>query len=420
MGKDDRSEGGGKMTMTTDMTQRQEEKIAWLADLFLCGQKLYLWSFDDERRLLWTSCPEGSPLIGLPLLSALLSEALSPEISKPLLLMDSLSMNWIACPAPSQRKVFVMGPFLTREFSVKQTIRQLDQMHYTIADRPRLMRALLAIPTFPQNTALQYGAMLQYCISGNRIEASDFHYYSTAERQPNAPSGPMAAFNTYGSAEEEYSAEQQLLLAVENGNPDYGIVKNRLIDTSMGTLFNRLGELRRFKNYVIVFTAMCARAAIRGGLDAETAFSLCGDYMVDTENASDLSELQQISSAMLDDYVRRVNEIRSSAGVSAAIRVCCHYIDLHLGEKLTLENIARRIGYDSEYLGKKFKKEMGVGISAYIKTRRIEQAKILLRSTGRSIADISSELGFRSQSHFSDAFLRVVGKRPGAYRESMD
>jgi AraC family transcriptional regulator len=48
--------------------------------------------------------------------------------------------------------------------------------------------------------------------------------------------------------------------------------------------------------------------------------------------------------------------------------------------------------------------------------RRIERAKDLLRSTDLPVVDVAFAVGFSSQSHLSNWFLRMVGVSPAAYR----
>ena len=91
---------------------------------------------------------------------------------------------------------------------------------------------------------------------------------------------------------------------------------------------------------------------------------------------------------MYDDFIQRVHKIKQAEHISSAVHSCCNYIDLHLGEKLSLKTISTDTGYDEYYLAQKFKK-MGITISQYIKKKRVECAKVLLQSTTKSIQETS-------------------------------
>ena len=76
-------------------------------------------------------------------------------------------------------------------------------------------------------------------------------------------------------------------------------------------------------------------------------------------------------------------------------------------------------GYSAFHLSRKFKREMGVSISAYIKFTRIERSKVLLTATDEPVHSIAARLRYCSSSHFSSAFQDVVGKKPQEYRREM-
>lgn len=89
---------------------------------------------------------------------------------------------------------------------------------------------------------------------------------------------------------------------------------------------------------------------------------------------------------------------------------------MHLEESLNLKGLADRVGYTEYYLPRKFKQEMNVNVSDYIRQTRVERAKVLLTTTNLPIAEIAERLRFSSSSHFSDSFRKLTGMLPQAYR----
>lgn len=69
------------------------------------------------------------------------------------------------------------------------------------------------------------------------------------------------------------------------------------------------------------------------------------------------------------------------------------------------------------YLMRLFKEETGLSPHAYINQLRIHKAKEMIES-GEPLLQISYELGFTDQSHFSKTFLKVTGVNPLKYIES--
>jgi len=63
-----------------------------------------------------------------------------------------------------------------------------------------------------------------------------------------------------------------------------------------------------------------------------------------------------------------------------------------------------------------FKKVTGQTFHTYLQRLRVARAQALLSTSDKSIADISTMLGFCSQSHFGRTFTTLVGLTPLAYR----
>jgi AraC-like DNA-binding protein len=95
------------------------------------------------------------------------------------------------------------------------------------------------------------------------------------------------------------------------------------------------------------------------------------------------------------------------------------YVEEHLHEAVTLEDLARHVYLHPNYLIKYFNKHFGVSPLKYIGRKRMEKARFLLRSTGLSIKEIAQLTGFGDMNHFSKAFRRETSFSPSAYRSNM-
>lgn len=71
------------------------------------------------------------------------------------------------------------------------------------------------------------------------------------------------------------------------------------------------------------------------------------------------------------------------------------------------------------YAMNQFRKVMRTSIKQYVNSMRIHHARALLSDTNRSILDIALTVGFSANSRFYDAFQRIVGMTPQAYRDEM-
>ena len=90
-------------------------------------------------------------------------------------------------------------------------------------------------------------------------------------------------------------------------------------------------------------------------------------------------------------------------------------------ENLNLKILAEAIGLSSHQLSELINTRFGTGFSRYVRERRIDEAKRLLREDkDASILSISLATGFRSQSNFYAAFREIAGVAPGTYRDTPD
>lgn len=94
------------------------------------------------------------------------------------------------------------------------------------------------------------------------------------------------------------------------------------------------------------------------------------------------------------------------------------FIQEHYQENISLDSIAGAFDLSSKYVSRVFKEVEGQRISDYIAACRIDHAKMLLRTTDTSIAEIGSEVGIPSRTTFFRLFKSLEGISPGEYRSS--
>jgi AraC-like DNA-binding protein len=82
------------------------------------------------------------------------------------------------------------------------------------------------------------------------------------------------------------------------------------------------------------------------------------------------------------------------------------------------EQAAALCALSPAYFSRRFKQQVGMSWSDYVRTHRLQLASHRLLETERSIAAIAGELGFATPSHFGDLFLQRFGMTPGEYRRA--
>lgn len=82
------------------------------------------------------------------------------------------------------------------------------------------------------------------------------------------------------------------------------------------------------------------------------------------------------------------------------------------------EQAATLCSMSAAYFSRRFKQQVGMSWSDYVRTHRLHLASRRLLETEQSIAAIASDLGFATPSHFGELFLHRYGVTPGEYRRT--
>jgi AraC family transcriptional regulator len=94
------------------------------------------------------------------------------------------------------------------------------------------------------------------------------------------------------------------------------------------------------------------------------------------------------------------------------------FINEHLMENLSLKAISNAIEMSPHYFTSLFKQSTGMSAYQYVIYCRMDRAKHLLCRRDLSVAEISQQVGFQNQSHFTNAFRKHTGTTPKMYREA--
>lgn len=100
------------------------------------------------------------------------------------------------------------------------------------------------------------------------------------------------------------------------------------------------------------------------------------------------------------------------------VELCCRYIEDHLQEDLSLQNVAKRFSVSPEHLTRLFRKERGDAFYRYVLLQRILRSKrLLLAFPEMSVTEVAGAVGFSSSIQFSRMFKRFLDQTPSEFRE---
>jgi AraC family transcriptional regulator len=98
-----------------------------------------------------------------------------------------------------------------------------------------------------------------------------------------------------------------------------------------------------------------------------------------------------------------------------ALRRVRTYIEEHIGERISLDELAVQAGVSRFHFARQFRLSTGESAMGYLRRMRIERSKSILQTRDATIAEVAARLGFSDQSHFTRIFGRLVGVSPGSF-----
>lgn len=384
------------------------------------------WCFSyTSRKMFYTTCPNQQEFLMFFTTSGCLDYMFSDEIDtlKPVFLSDSIGMLWAADYIYDREErpdlIIVIGPVFSSESSVRGIEDSLRNLHFSFQVRKNLLQILQKVPVVSVDMMNQYAAMLHYTVSGEIVTSHDFQFQKSplAEEEHGTEAGKSSVDKV--NMERQRMTEETILQMIREGNPDCRRLMQERTKSFKPDDYQLELSQRENKNTMVIFAALCSRAAMQGGLSPKTAKELEIEYITMTEQAKTVTELINIREEMMEDFASRVHQCRTHLEVSRVVQECCEYIQSNLLKPLELADIAKEVGYTEYYLTKKFHKEMGIRLLDYIKDCRIELSKIWLLTTQKGIQEISDQMHFGSRNYFSKVFREKVGMTPAAYREQI-
>ena len=399
-----------------------EQNLVLFQSLIPESEKLYVWCYDRNGGYVASSCPQDKQSLldqtfyifgGLEKLTAYAADT---EKTVPEIIGSPIGMQW-ALTYESERNrdlIFVIGPVFyasPEEQQIRNALVPYIRNPQRSAWADELCGILGDLPVMSYAVFIRYVLIIHNTLTGQQLDLQSMQQYHGAELKTG--SSQIQKRDRY----KIYTSEKAMLDTVRRGDIDYMDALKNSMGLSTGVPVRGQDPLRQMKTSIIVFTTLVSRAAMEGGLPPDIAYELGDSYIQSVEDCRDSGELNALSHAMYHDFVYRVHYLHSNPGYSHAIQKCCDYINLSLDRKIHTADLAALAGYTEYYLTEKFKKETGQSVSSYIRSAKVERAKILLNTTSLSVHEIADRLAFNTPNYFIQTFRDITGFTPAQYRK---
>ncbi len=331
---------------------------------------------------------------------------------------DAIQLEFLAAgvwEGPAYRGALVVGPFISKAYQ-PQLLREMSR-------EERLPLAMERQLHQGYNTLKMVDERKQDAISHLLINV-----FTPGMRQPQRietalPFSERTAVQFNADLEQDRALSEsrfrvgnKLSHAIEKGDPH--MLKQVMKEEEEISWPYRLplAPLRSMKNAAIATNSLFLKAAGDAGVHPLYLEKLWGKFEIQIEQAQSIAELDCLRGEMAQAYCHLVREL-AIAALPSLIKEAVTYIRFHIDQPLRLNQVAETLGVHPSYLSSAFKKELGMTLTHYINTLRIEEAKYLLDHEDASVTQVALSVGYTDPNYFSKVFTKLEHVTPHDYRK---
>lgn len=141
----------------------------------------------------------------------------------------------------------------------------------------------------------------------------------------------------------------------------------------------------------------------------------CYDNRVPVQGVHDMPDVFQAGDRIIMAYDAA---IRANQGSRTHIEKACAYVQTHLDGDLSLSAVSEAVYLSKCHLCEIFRELVGCTFGDYVRQQRLTRARLLLRTTARTIEDIARSCGFQSATYFATVFKNELGMSPTQFRQA--
>ena len=210
-----------------------------------------------------------------------------------------------------------------------------------------------------------------------------------------------------------YFFQQSLYSIISVGNMD-ALIKHWQ-DNLVNTLISLNLHVEDFSFLCIPFYTFMFQGALKGGADIQVCFDTYTSQIGRFKQAKNIIECITELKRASYEYCNLVKDSSNMEYLPSVCNLCVNYINDHIHEKITVEDLTHFTGIHRNKLYDIFRANFDMTISNYIEQERLRRAVTYLESSNYTISEIASSMGYSSQSHFIKIFKKNYGCTPTQY-----
>ncbi len=285
---------------------------------------------------------------------------------------------------------------------LQQAKKILEKIPYIPTEKVNHLSNLLFMAVGFMNNVSRENQLLS-AQSSDLIQGQITTYLMQLKNEDTPPAYPLAT-------------EKEFLQSISKG--DKGKAQKLLNELEGHILFSTGRNFKLVCAQIYELLVLMGRAAIDAGANAEQILQRSRGFGEKLSTFHNIEELCLWLSGITNELMDSIFKF-TGARHANAMHLCTQYIDTHYAEKITLDDLARKVYLSPPYLSLIFKQEIGVTFNEYLNQVRVAKSKALLKCDGLRITDISIAVGFMDQSYFTKVFKRITGVTPNKYHDKL-
>lgn len=139
-------------------------------------------------------------------------------------------------------------------------------------------------------------------------------------------------------------------------------------------------------------------------------------YEMADERGRKIPEMDGIMEPLLpgeESFNKEKNPVPMSSPVYPAVE----FVRNHPKEKVSMREMAVLCRISESHFSRTFSRDAGESFTSYVNRVKVNQSKILLRTTNKTVSQIAAEFGYADPSNYISIFKKFEGITPQVYRQ---
>ncbi|WP_022766091.1 AraC family transcriptional regulator [Butyrivibrio sp. XPD2006] len=318
-------------------------------------------------------------------------------------------------------RIYIIGPYVKEKYSELKTETVLAKNDESSS---KSLAFKLYYTAFPIVYTEQITSVVNKCIISFSPMESEYSYRRLSgfiQDVSEEDDKTELSEKNYSEIYRRYDQEKQFLSMIRNGDTKNILSAfEKMSSPEVLSVFSKESLNYYASGYgLAILKALSRKAAEESGLSVITIDEITQKY-TQLSSATNNADLQvRYQTDMIIELTKAVHNHKLSLDkYSPSMQRVLEYINLHLGDHISNEDLSANANMSISHLAKVFKKETGVTMTEYIALLRCKKAANLLKKTNLPIQEISSYVGYSDNNYFVKVFKKNYDMTPTEFRKN--